>query len=99
MLSYLNVIICVMTWPGDTRPCQSVIDAAQQATLLVHEATFENGMEVDAIAKNHSTTGDAVGVAAAAGVYRVVLTHFSSRYDNSQVVLSCAQLLFPVCCC
>eukprot|EP00775_Hariotina_reticulata_P010147 gene10147-10305_t len=75
-----------VVFSGDTRPCQSVIDAAQQATLLVHEATFEDGMESDALFKKHSTTGEALGVAAAAGVYRTILTHFSSRYPNIPVM-------------
>jgi ribonuclease Z len=74
------------THPGDTRPCQAVIDAARGATLLVHEATFEDELAADAIAKKHSTLSEALGVAAAAGVYRVVLTHFSGRYPKMQLL-------------
>uniref|UniRef100_A0A383WFV3 ribonuclease Z n=1 Tax=Tetradesmus obliquus TaxID=3088 RepID=A0A383WFV3_TETOB len=68
-----------VVFSGDTRPCQAVIDAARGATLLVHEATCEDELQEAAIAKKHSTTAEALGVAAAAGAYRTVLTHFGNR--------------------
>lgn len=52
----------------------------------MHEATFEDELQEDAIAKKHSTTSEALGVAAAAGAYRTVLTHFSSRYPKIPVM-------------
>ena len=42
-------------------------------------------MEEEAIAKNHSTTKEAIGVGASAGAYRVILTHFSQRYPKVPV--------------
>ncbi|WIA11634.1 hypothetical protein OEZ85_011737 [Tetradesmus obliquus] len=75
-----------VVFSGDTRPCQAVIDAARGATLLVHEATFEDELQDEAIAKKHSTTAEALGVAAAAGAYRTVLTHFSTRYPKIPVM-------------
>lgn len=39
-------------------------------------------MVEEAIARNHSTTEEAIQVGAAAGVYRIVLTHFSQRYPK-----------------
>jgi ribonuclease Z len=63
-----------------------VVDAARGATLLVHEATFEDELQDEAIAKKHSTTAEALGVAAAAGAYRTVLTHFSTRYPKIPVM-------------
>ncbi|WIA31761.1 hypothetical protein OEZ86_002633 [Tetradesmus obliquus] len=75
-----------VVFSGDTRPCQAVIDAARGATLLVHEATFEDELQDEAIAKKHSTTAEALGVAAAAGAYRTVLTHFSTRYPKIPIM-------------
>ncbi|KHG22626.1 Zinc phosphodiesterase ELAC 2 [Gossypium arboreum] len=50
-------------------------------------ATFEDGMAGEAIAKNHSTTKEAIEVGNSAAAYRVILTHFSQRtemlIDNS----------------
>jgi len=74
-----------MVYSGDTRPCQSLVDASRDATLLVHEATFENGMEDEAEKKRHSTTREAVQTGIDARVYRTILTHFSQRYPKIPV--------------
>jgi len=70
---------------GDTRPCPKLIEAAQGATLLVHEATFEDSLLDEAIAKRHSITREAVESGVACGAYRVLLTHFSQRYPKIPV--------------
>lgn len=74
-----------LVYSGDTRPCSNVTNAARGATVLVHEATFEDGMEEDAVKKRHSTVGEAVKVGTDAGAYRTVLTHFSQRYPKVPV--------------
>ncbi|KAK3027067.1 hypothetical protein RJ639_040899 [Escallonia herrerae] len=48
-------------------------------------ATFEDGMVDEAIARNHSTTKEAVEVGDSAGAYRIILTHFSQRYPKIPV--------------
>ncbi|KAF6171209.1 hypothetical protein GIB67_001924 [Kingdonia uniflora] len=74
-----------LVYSGDTRPCPALIEASQGATVLIHEATFEDGMVEEAIARNHSTTGEAIEVGDSAGVYRIILTHFSQRYPKIPV--------------
>ena len=74
-----------MVYSGDTRPCPSLVRAAKDATLLIHEATFENGMEDEAKKKRHSTTGEAVQTGIDARCYRTILTHFSQRYPKIPV--------------
>lgn len=49
-------------YSGDTRPCDRLIEAGQNATLLIHEATLEDDMKAEAIAKKHSTTAEAIEV-------------------------------------
>jgi ribonuclease Z len=49
------------------------VAAARGATLLVHEATFEDDKGRDAAAKRHSTTGEALSVAAQVARARAVL--------------------------
>ncbi|XP_020538910.1 tRNAse Z TRZ4, mitochondrial isoform X2 [Jatropha curcas] len=71
-----------LVYSGDTRPCQEVIEASHGATILIHEATFEDSMVEEAIAKNHSTTKEAIEVGDSAAAYRVILTHFSQRYPK-----------------
>ncbi|KAK8936191.1 hypothetical protein KSP39_PZI013536 [Platanthera zijinensis] len=74
-----------LVYSGDTRPCQSLIDASRDATVLIHEATFEDSLRDEAVARNHSTTMEAIQVGTEAAAYRIILTHFSQRYPKIPV--------------
>ncbi|KAM0836185.1 hypothetical protein ACQ4PT_062469 [Festuca glaucescens] len=74
-----------VVYSGDTRPCPALVDASRDATVLIHEATFEDSMKDEAIARNHSTTKEAIAVGTSAGAYRIILTHFSQRYPKIPV--------------
>ncbi|KAL5822801.1 hypothetical protein ACOSQ4_020701 [Xanthoceras sorbifolium] len=74
-----------IVYSGDTRPCTELVEASRGATVLIHEATFEDEMVEEAIAKNHSTTKEAIEVGSSAGAYRIILTHFSQRYPKIPV--------------
>ncbi|XAR50668.1 Ribonuclease Z [Bertholletia excelsa] len=74
-----------IVYSGDSRPCPEIIKASQGATVLIHEATFEDGLVEEAIARNHSTTKEAIEVGDSAGAYRIILTHFSQRYPKIPV--------------
>lgn len=69
-----------IVYTGDTAACSSIRDAARNATLLVHEATFLQEDADRARATRHSTALDAALTAAAADVHLLALTHVSSRY-------------------
>lgn len=58
---------------------------ARDATVLIHEATFDDDMEAEAMSKRHSMTKEAVQTGVDARVYRTILTHFSQRYPKIPV--------------
>jgi ribonuclease Z len=69
-----------LVYSGDTKPCDQLIRAGMDASLLIHEATFDDSMEEDADKKKHTTVGQAIDVARRMRAARLVLTHFSQRY-------------------
>lgn len=66
----------------DTRLCDAIADLAAGVDLLVIEATFLDEHARLADEYGHLTAGQAGKIAAACGVRRLVLTHFSERYRN-----------------
>ncbi|KAL8734611.1 MAG: hypothetical protein Q9181_003145 [Wetmoreana brouardii] len=70
------------SYSGDCRPSSRFVQIGRGSTVLVHEATFDDQMQNDAKAKKHSTMSEAIGVAQAMGAKRLILTHFSQRYQK-----------------
>ena len=71
-----------LAYSGDTRPTPKLVRAARAVDLLIHEATFEDGLLSEAMAKRHSTTTEALQTGRDAGVGALLLTHFSQRYPK-----------------
>ncbi|XP_067312431.1 zinc phosphodiesterase ELAC protein 2 [Pseudorasbora parva] len=69
-----------LVFSGDTMPCEAVANMGKNATLLIHEATLEDGMEEEALEKRHSTTSQAIGIGVKMNAEFIVLNHFSQRY-------------------
>ncbi|MBC1526153.1 ribonuclease Z [Listeria seeligeri] len=67
---------------GDTRETASEFALAENADVLIHEATFEGDKGKMAAEYMHSTTIQAAELAKKAGVKKLILTHISSRYDR-----------------
>lgn len=64
----------------DTVFCDAAVELAQDADVLIHEATFAHQDADMAFEKMHSTTTMAAQVALLAGVKQLIMTHFSPRY-------------------
>jgi len=71
-----------IVYSGDTRPSDELAEAATDATLFIHEGTFDERQQAKAESKRHSTIPEALSVAEDARAWRVLLTHFSQRYPN-----------------
>ncbi|HJW93740.1 MAG TPA: ribonuclease Z [Thermoanaerobaculia bacterium] len=78
----------------DTRPCDSAIELARDAHVLIHESTYDASLSEEAMARDHSTATEAAGVARDAGVERLILTHISPRYESSDALVDEARLVF-----
>jgi ribonuclease Z len=83
-----------IVYAGDTAPAQSVVEAARDAEVLVHEATFAEEERERAEETLHSTAAQAAEVAREADVALLVLTHLSSRYFGPELVEE-ARATFP----
>lgn len=84
-----------IVYTGDTKPSENVVELARGADLLIHEATFGDELAERAEEDGHSTVSQAAGVAAKAGVKRLMLTHISSRYGDTKPLLEAARKIFP----
>lgn len=84
-----------IAYSGDTRPTENLAQLAQKADLLIHEATFEDELLEKAMEDGHSTPSQAATIANKAHARRLVLTHVSSRYKNTEQLLKQAREIFP----
>lgn len=71
-----------ITFSGDTRPISSLEEIGKDSTLLIHEATFEDDLQSEAIDKFHSTTNEAIEVALRMNAQYLIMNHFSQRYPK-----------------
>jgi ribonuclease Z len=70
---------------GDTAPCQTLLAAAHEADVLVHEATFVDEDLDRARETSHSTARQAAEIARDAGARLLCLTHLSPRSTAGDV--------------
>ncbi len=83
-----------LIFSGDTMPCETLVAAAHQADVLVHEATFAEDELERARETRHSTAAQAAAIAVRAEVRLLALNHFSMRYPVS-VLRDEARAVFP----
>ncbi|KAF2968630.1 hypothetical protein GQX73_g4968 [Xylaria multiplex] len=71
-----------VAYSGDCRPSDAFVQIGRGATILIHESTFDDELQGDAMAKRHSTMSEAIDVGRRMGARRILLTHFSQRYQK-----------------
>ncbi len=73
-----------MAFVMDTAPCEGAAELAQGVDLLVCESTYLTEHESLARDYRHMTAAQAGRLAAEAGARRLVLSHFSARYPDTE---------------
>ena len=79
---------------SDTLPLKAVAAEIEGADLLYHEATFEESGRERAKETCHTTAIDAGKIASLAKVKKLVIGHFSSRYQDEKNLLKEAKTQF-----
>lgn len=72
-----------------------IIEQIRQVNLLFHEATFAQSDLPRAKETFHTTAAQAAELALAAEAERLVIGHFSARYEDETLLLKEAQEVFP----
>ncbi|CAM6423046.1 ribonuclease BN [Citrobacter sedlakii] len=82
---------------GDTAPCIGALALAKGVDVMIHETTLDASMEEKANSRGHSSTRQAAMLAKEAGVGKLIMTHISSRYDETgcQRLLAECRAIFP----
>ena len=80
---------------SDTAPFPELAQWIKGVSLLYHEATFPVEMTDMAARTFHSTTVQAAQTALAAGVGRLIVGHYSSRYPSVKFFLDEIREIFP----
>ncbi|MDR1983554.1 MAG: ribonuclease Z [Prevotellaceae bacterium] len=80
---------------SDTEYSKKVINITKDVDLLYHETTFAQNLLKMAKQTGHSTTVQAAEVAKEANVKKLIIGHFSSRYNDLDMLLHEARSVFP----
>ena len=80
---------------SDTAPFPELSQWVKGVSLLYHEATYPAEMSEMAEKNFHSTTVDAASLAKEAGVGRLIVGHYSSRFPSVDFYLDELREIFP----
>ena len=80
---------------SDTAYTETILPFIRECDLLYHETTFMKNMSASAMEKKHSTTIEAATLAKKANVKKLLIGHFSARYDDLLPLLEEARSVFP----
>lgn len=80
---------------SDTICLPSIVEQIKGVDLLFHEATFANEDAPRAKETFHTTAAQAAEIARRAEVKKLLIGHFSARYEDENVLLQEASAIFP----
>lgn len=80
---------------SDTKYIPSLHRQFPKVSFLYHESTYDQSHEALAEKYYHSTAAQAAMVARDAGASQLMIGHYSSRFNDEQVLLDEAKAIFP----
>lgn len=80
---------------SDTRYLENIVPIIKNVDVLYHEATFLHELKEMANYTGHTTALEAAKIALKANAQKLILGHFSNRYNDYQVFLNEACEIFP----
>lgn len=80
---------------ADTKYDESLLPHIQDADMIYHETTYLDNLRERAIERFHSTTKQAAALALKGGVKKLLIGHFSSKYDTLEEFEAEAREVFP----
>ena len=80
---------------ADTLYNESIAEKCKDVSLLYHEATYLDDQREKAVSRMHSTSRQAAAIALKANARKLLIGHFSSRYETLDDFLTEAQEGFP----
>ncbi len=80
---------------SDTAYTEKIVPIIEGVDCLFHEATYLSDMADRAVQTQHSTAQQAATIAKLANVKRLIIGHYSARYDDTAPLLNEARAIFP----
>lgn len=80
---------------SDTMYNEGIIEQIRDVDLLFHEATFAETEEKRSKQTMHSTAREAATIASKADAKKLMIGHFSARYENENVLMEEAMSVYP----
>ncbi len=84
-----------LAYSGDTRPTDLFAEEAEGCDVMIHEATVMADLADRGLEFGHSSSAAAAEIAKKAGAKKLILTHFSNRYEDLEEIESEARKIFP----
>ncbi len=85
----------VFAYVVDTRPCPEAVEIAKGAKIFLCESTYLEQERAMAEEYKHMTAKQAAEIALKAEVQTLILTHFSARYRDLEILGEEARQIFP----
>ena len=95
LLTVANTAPKSYAYSADTIYDENLAEKVKDVSLLYHETTYLKDLHKRAAERFHSTTVQAAAIAAKANAGKLIIGHFSSKYDSLDAFEQEAKEIFP----